>query len=321
MMEKSLVTEKNRDKVHRVTLEKLTVNEQSSVAPAAAVETSSERKPRDSELDIYGLTHIGHLRKTNQDHFLISMLRREVRIMQTSLRTAPDDSSTERLALLACVADGVGSSVMGEEAARLAVERIMAYVMESANCYYASDEMDGESLSRSLAKAAMRVHADIAKERAEGPIEASNMATTLTLWLGVWPKAYLVQVGDSRCYVMRGGVLAQISRDQTMAQDLVEMGAMTRTQAERSPLSHVLSSAIGGETALPVVTMMEQSWDSIGLLCSDGLTKHVSDEQITHRLNTMTSAKQVCETLLQDALDAGGSDNVTIVVGRPKAKI
>ena len=147
MMEKSLVTEKNRDKVKRVTLEKLTVNEQTSVAPAAAVETSSERKPRDSELDIYGLTHIGHLRKTNQDHFLISMLRREVRIMQTSLRTAPDDSSTERLALLACVADGVGSSVMGEEAARLAVERILAYVMESANCYYASDEMDGEFLS------------------------------------------------------------------------------------------------------------------------------------------------------------------------------
>ncbi len=317
-MDKSLVTEKNRGKVHAVTLEILTVNEETSEA-TASVETSSDRKPRDSELDIYGLTHIGHLRKTNQDHFLISMLRREVRIMQTSLRKTPDDSSTERLALLACVADGVGSSVMGEEAARLAVERVMTYVMDSANCYYASDETDGESLSRSLAKAAMRVHADIAKERAEGPIEASNMATTLTLWLGVWPKAYLVQVGDSRCYVMRGGVLAQISRDQTMAQDLVEMGAMTRTQAEHSPLSHVLSSAIGGETALPVVTMMEQSWDSIGLLCSDGLTKHVSDEQITHRLKTMTSAKQVCETLLQDALDAGGSDNVTIVVGRPKA--
>jgi serine/threonine protein phosphatase PrpC len=78
----------------------------------------------------------------------------------------------------------------------------------------------------------------------------------------------------------------------------------------------VLSSAIGGEEAAPVITQFDQSWDQVGLLCSDGLTKHVSDGRIAERLRTMTSAKQVCETLLQDALDAGGSDNITIVVGR-----
>jgi protein phosphatase len=100
-------------------------------------------------------------------------------------------------------------------------------------------------------------------------------------------------------------------------QDLVDAGVLTRTQALRSPLNNVLSSAIGGEEAMPVVTRMEQGWDLIGMLCSDGLTKHVSDEQIADRLRHMTSAKQACEALLQDALDAGGSDNITIVIGRP----
>ncbi len=68
---------------------------------------------------------------------------------------------------------------------------------------------------------------------------------------------------------------------------------------------------------MPVVTRMEQAWDTCGLLCSDGLTKHVSDERIAERLRTMTSARQACEALVQDALDAGGSDNITVVIGRP----
>jgi serine/threonine protein phosphatase PrpC len=115
-------------------------------------------------------------------------------------------------------------------------------------------------------------------------------------------------------------VLTQISRDQTVVQELVDAGVLTRTQALRSPLANVLSSAIGGQEALPVVTRLEQSWGVTGLLCSDGLTKHVSDEQIAERLRTMTSAKQVAEALLHDALDAGGTDNITIVVGRPMPK-
>jgi protein phosphatase len=146
------------------------------------------------------------------------------------------------------------------------------------------------------------------------------MATTLTLWIGVWPWSYLLQVGDSRCYVYHGDRLTQISRDQTMAQELVDQGILTRSDADNSRWAHVLSSAIGGQQTAPVVTRFRQSWRSVGLLCSDGLTKHVSDERIEERLRTMTSAKQVCEDLLQDALDDGGTDNITIIVGRALRK-
>ncbi len=281
-----------------------------------ATEISTSRKPLDSELDVYGLTHTGLVRSANQDHFLISSLRREIAVHYTSLPPNEAKSTSDRMAFLAVVADGVGSSVMGGEASRQAVEGILHYVSACSKCFYRLEEGELEDLHAALADAAMRVHADIARERAEGPPDARGMATTLTLWLGVWPYAYLLQVGDSRAYIMRGGAFSQISRDQTVVQDLVDAGVLTQTQALRSPLSNVLSSAIGGEEALPVITRFEQSWDQVGLLCSDGLTKHVSDEKIAERLRAMTSARQVCEQLLQDALDGGGSDNITIVVGR-----
>ena len=142
------------------------------------------------------------------------------------------------------------------------------------------------------------------------------MATTLTLWIGLWPRGYLLQVGDSRCYVLRGVELTQISRDQTLAQELVDQGVFTRTDAMNSRFANVLASAIGGPQAAPTVTRLESRWGDVGLLCSDGLTKHVSDERICERLLTMTSARQACEGLLADALDAGGTDNVTIVIGK-----
>jgi protein phosphatase len=142
------------------------------------------------------------------------------------------------------------------------------------------------------------------------------MATTLTMYIGVWPDYYLLQVGDSRYYVYRDGELTQVTRDQTMAQDLVDQGVFTHTMAQRTPLAHVLSSAIGGQQASPVVTKLMAHRRNVHLLCSDGLTKHVSDERIRERLAGMTSARQACEALLQDALDGGGSDNITLVISR-----
>ena len=170
-----------------------------------------------------------------------------------------------------------------------------------------------------LQEAATRCHAAVAARAAEHP-DQRGMATTLTLWFAVWPWIYLLQVGDSRYYLWRAGTLTQVSRDQTVAQDLVDDGIMTRAVAARTQFANVLSSALGADSALPVVTRMQSDWHNVHLLCSDGLTKHVNDERIAERLATMTSAKNVCEQLLQDALDAGGADNITIIVGRTLPK-
>lgn len=271
--------------------------------------------------DYYGLTHLGLVRKTNQDHFLICSLRKHMEVHRTSL-PEPDQLPLmgERLAYLAMVADGVGSGAGGGEASRLALEEMAQYVTNTMHCFYTADASNEQLFFDTLEEAAMRGHASVLK-MADADPERRRMATTLTVWVGAWPHSYLLQVGDSRCYLFGNGKLTQISRDQTMAQELVDQGVLTRSDAERSHWANVLSSAIGGTQAAPVVTRVDQAWTGVGLLCSDGLTKHVTDERIAERLRTMTSAKQVCEDLLQDALDDGGTDNITIVVGRVKEKV
>src|SRR5262249_2750189 len=112
----------------------------------------------------------------------------------------------------------------------------------------------------------------------------------------------------------------QISRDQTIAQELLDKGVFTRADAARSGFANVLSSSIGGQQTAPVVTRLEGRWGDVDLMCSDGLPNHGSDERMPGRPANMASSRQVCEQLLQDALDGGGTDNVTIIVGRAVPK-
>jgi len=275
-----------------------------------------ERKPFDEEIDVYGLTHTGKVRPDNQDHFLICALRKQMVVHRTSL-PKPErlGGGPERLAFLAMVADGVGGGVKGEEASRLALEAVTQYVSGTMRCYYATGSEDDLEFTRSLQEAALQCSAEL-RRRGEQDPDSRGMATTLTLFLGVWPKAYLLQVGDSRCYVFRNGELRQLTRDQTMAQELMDIGVLKPADAAGTRFARTLSSSIGGRLTDPVVTGIEMTWGTVLLLCSDGLTGHVPDERIRERLRTMTSARQACEDLLRDALDGGGSDNITIIVGR-----
>ncbi len=279
------------------------------------IDRAVDRKPRDDEIDAFGLTHQGLVREVNQDNFLIAGMRKQMQVVLTSLPDPDRLAGNERLALFAMVADGVGGGPRGEIASRFAAEAITEYIVESVKCYYAADLSDELAFLRALEEGALHCHMDLTRRALDDP-DLDGMATTLTLWIGVWPRAYLLQVGDSRCYVLRDGELTQISRDQTLAQDLIDQGVFTRADAQHSKLANILASAIGGPQAAPIVTRLDQRWGDIGLLCSDGLTKHVPDERIRERLLAMTSARQACEALLADALDAGGTDNITIVVGR-----
>jgi serine/threonine protein phosphatase PrpC len=279
---------------------------------------TTERKPRDDEIDAYGVTHRGKVRVENQDHFLIGSLRKRITIRQASLSLEHLPLAEERVASFVMVADGVGGGLKGEEASRMALEVTTKYLAESARCYYRFDE-EGVDLVKALEEGAKRCH-DAIQERAASDESAAGMATTLTLFIAVWPWYYILQVGDSRYYQYRDGALHQISRDQTVAQELADQGIMPRDLMLKSPLTHVLSSSIGGHQSAPVVTRLPSAWGTVHLLCSDGLTRHVPDSRIAERLGAMQSAKQVTEQLVQDALDGGGVDNITVVVARAVRK-
>ncbi len=276
--------------------------------------TASPPKPRDEDLDFFGLTHPGLVRRDNQDHYLVSTLHKTARVRATSLPN-PElfELPSQRLASFGMVADGVGGHQGGETASRTAVESIAEYVKETMNAFYAADESDEHAFFAALQEAAALCHRHVI-ERAEATGQPTG-ATTLTLFVAVWPSLYVLHVGDSRLYLFRRrGGLERLTRDQTMAQHLVDVGAMPKDAAARSPLAHVLTSAIGGSEASPDVTRAELRTGDAVLLCTDGLTKHVSDERIAERMRTMTSAEQVVRGLVDDALAGGGTDNVTVLV-------
>ena len=271
----------------------------------------------DRELDAFGLTDRGLVRTENQDHFLLCSLHKSMRVHGTSLPASAElESLGHRLAFLAIVADGVGGSTAGEAASRAAIETIASYVTTTMRCYYTADPHEAEEFLKALREVAFEANRAVIDRTVAQP-ELRGMATTLTLAIGVWPSLFLLQVGDSRGYLLRGGVLRQLTKDQTVAQGLVDQGVMRPSAAHRSPLAHVLSSAIGGETE-PLVDRIGLERGDVVLLCSDGLTKHLPDEVIRERLQRMTSSRQVCEDLVAAALAAGGTDNVTVVVVRQR---
>ncbi len=280
--------------------------------------TSAEfgARPRDDELDLFGITHMGKVRLENQDHFLVATVHPELVIHETSL-PAPGSLPIHgtRLATVLLVADGVGGSSGGREASQLAIETIMRYVSSSLRCYHAAGSSQEDEFVDALRAAALEAHAAVRAESAARP-EAHRMATTLTLFIAVWPWAYVVQVGDSRAYHFHGERLNQMTRDQTIAQDLVDQGVLAPDRVAKSPFSNVLASAIGAESALPEVSRVKMDGRGIFLLCSDGLTKHVNDDEIAAELGALESSEQSCRKLLNLALERGGTDNVTVIIAR-----
>lgn len=272
-------------------------------------------RPADTELDMFGLTHIGRVRKENQDHFMLCTVHPQVVVHGTSLPEAESlPLRGERIATYMLVADGVGSGSGGGEASRLALATIMHYVASSMRSYHAAGAATDAEFYQALTQAALEAHAAVRERAAQAP--EAKMATTLTLAVAVFPWMYVTQVGDSRCYRYWDGTLTQVTRDQTIAQGLVDQGLMPADRAASSPFSHVLSSAIGGQEASPVVSRIEIPRGCVILLATDGLTKHVSDTEITRHVANMESSEQLCRTLLDLVLERGGSDNITLIAAR-----
>lgn len=269
----------------------------------------------DVNVDCHGLTEVGKVRRVNQDQFLIASMRKVMEIEQTSLpKHTREQLHSGAMARLLLVADGVGGSAAGEEASGLALETVAAYVTTSMRCFYQLDRKLESDLLGELTKSVQQSHAMV-QAAAEQTPEWEGMATTLTVVHLLWPTAYLVQVGDSRCYLYRAAELTQLTRDQTMAQDLVEQGVLPADLAEDTRWSNVLSGAVGKEIEPAASKVTLEPNDSL-LLCTDGLTKHVTQEQIARLLGAATSAESACRALVAASLEGGGSDNITVVVAR-----
>lgn len=277
-------------------------------------------RPADDELDFFGLTDRGKVRPDNQDQFLVSTIHPQVVIHGTSLANTDGlPLRGTRLATVLLIADGVGGAAAGSEAARVATEAVTRFVSSTLRCYHAAGGSKDEEFLDALRSAALEAHAAVLSEASQHH-DGGKMATTLTLSIVVWPWLYVVQVGDSRAYFY-DGELHQITRDQTIGQELVDQGILPADRLAKSPFKHVLSSAIGADAALPVVTRVDiRTSGAIILMCSDGLTKHVTDAELASALKNVQSSETLVRGLLDLAMSRGGTDNITIVAARAQRK-
>ena len=274
-----------------------------------------------ARVDAKGLTDIGKKRKANEDHFVVLTLRKDVEVHDSSLA---DSTVFERLrgpeGWLFVVADGVGGIAGGALASETAVTTLAEFLGQASGCYNRIEPDKEHELLEQLESAVHAAHRKITEAYGGGPGRGRNAApgpaTTLTMALLVWPRAYIVHVGDSRAFYLRKGRLRQLTRDQTTGEYMVSMGAWTEEQAASAPVGGTLISAVGADEMTPAVGLVDLQEGDTLMLCTDGLTRHVSDERITELLGRGTDAGAACRELVDEALAGGGHDNVTVIVGR-----
>lgn len=269
--------------------------------------------------DLFGLTDRGKVRDSNEDQFLVAELSKSLLIVQTSL--AQDDHT--RLfggphGKLLLVADGIGGARGGKRASRLVVETVVRYVLDTMHWFFRLQQGEESDLVDEL-RAGLAECQKVIEAAAAARPEHERMGTTLTLAYVLWPRAYIIHAGDSRAYLFRGGELRQVTRDQTVAQRMVDQGVLAPVEAETTRWANVLASCISARSdALQAeVHRVALQADDILLLCTDGLSKPVGDAAIAAHLATVPrdGAAAVVGRLVEAANAAGGPDNITAVVG------
>ena len=265
-------------------------------------------------IDVFGLTDSGRVRTSNEDHFVIATLRKSVELRFTSLTEGRARGSLrEASALLMVVADGVGGTPGGEYASELTVQTLLEFIGQAAGCFQAFDVDKEHQFLERMEQAINHSHEQIRK--AHGP-RGHAPSTTLTMVTLIWPRAYLVHAGDSRAYWLQRRRLRQLTQDQTMGAFMVDAGAWTEEVAARAKTAGTLISAVGSSELTPTIGLADLEPGDTLLLCTDGLTKHVSDDRIAATLEGKSTAESACRELVEAALEGGGTDNVTAIVAR-----
>lgn len=277
------------------------------------------RRPYSSPLivDAAGLSHRGVVRADNQDHYLVARVGRSLDTLITSLPDGEVPDRFDETGYVMMVADGMGGAAAGEVASRMAISTLINIVLDIPDWIMKLDDDGAEELMRRAVGYYRQIDQALIT-RAEAEPALNGMGTTMTVVYSVGRDLFVGHAGDSRAYLFRNGRLQQLTRDHTHVQMMVEAGAITHEEAGTHRLRHVLTNVLGGNAELTDVDI-----DRLGLaahdrllLCTDGLTEVVGDDEIAEVLGRMKSPEVACRSLVDLALERGGPDNVTVVTAR-----
>ena len=268
-------------------------------------------------LDVAAATHAGYVRPRNEDHYVVMRFRRSLENICTNLVKNVVRDNYNLLGYGLLVADGLGSMAGGEFASRTALTKLIELIVETPDWIMGLEEAPKvEAVLNRMTDRFFRVDQTLKKQAGNDP-SLSGMGTTLTAAAILKDDLIIGHIGDSRAYLLRGGLLKQLTRDHTVAQELIDAGMGVADPVTRS-MRHVLTAALGslGTRVQPEVQRLQiRPFDEI-LLCTDGLTKMVDDKTIASTLRTAHSAAKACTDLTSLALAGGGRDNITVIVAR-----
>jgi serine/threonine protein phosphatase PrpC len=259
--------------------------------------------------EIFGTTNVGLIRADNQDAFLIANL--ETGDIATT--SAPSVISVHTAPFIMIVADGVGGAASGALASSIATETILG---ELHRWWRKVPKRNPESIEAALKRGIDAANREIFQTATTSP-EHHGMGTTATLTLVIEGEAFIAQVGDSRAYLIRKGTAKQLTKDQSFVQRLIDAGRMTAKEAAQSEHRNIILQALGPEEK--VVTdfyRVKLENDDAMVLCSDGLSNQVSNEDIARITRGSTKPQDICNALIEEALHTGAPDNVTVVTAR-----
>lgn len=269
------------------------------------------------KVDYSALSHVGKVRRNNEDHYLVARLGRSLEPLMTNVPADALPGKLDEFGYGMLVADGMGGAVAGEVASRMAVSLLINLVIDAAKWGRRIDEQEAKGLMERLVRYYSEIHSALV-QRAESDPHLSGMGTTLTVAYSFCSDLFIAHVGDSRGYLFRDGSLHQLTRDHTLAQELADRGQIPPEAVARHRFRHILTNVLGGHSG-PVDTEIQHlrlaDSDRL-LLCTDGLTDMLDDGTIADVLNRCDDPAEICRALIDLALEAGGKDNVTVVLAR-----
>lgn len=280
-----------------------------------APEAAPRRRP---DLDIAALSDKGRVRPANEDSFVVFRLGRFLEPLATSIPEHEMPPRTEEHGYAMIVADGVGGLEAGALASRTTLLTALRFIVQSRK--WALNFDDPSTRKHEIDLLAVRARGYLAAAQAEirRQVEqnpgCAGMGSTFTGVYVVGYDAFVLHIGDSKAFVLRDGALHKMTRDHTMAQQIADMGVIKQEDVAKHELQHVLTRAVGAYDAQADFQHFELRAGDRLLLCSDGLTDMVDDFTIASLISGASGSQEACGALMAAALEAGGRDNVTVIV-------
>ena len=269
-------------------------------------------------VQLHAKSDVGRVRRGNEDNYLLIDLGTSRTWSGSDGPQSPDDMgqvSVSQEGLVLVVSDGMGGALAGDVASRMAIEAVRDVLMGNNDNATGCDP--DSSLIDCLKHATMQANRAIHYKSLEDS-RCSGMGATLTGAAIRGDKLDLVQVGDSRAYVMRGEQIRLATKDQSLVQQLVDVGQISEEEAETHMFRNVILQALGAQNELtPATASIQLRQRDMLLLCSDGLSGKLRNEEIRHIVSDLhDNLAEACAALVAGANERGGEDNITVVLAR-----